>query len=277
MKKAMPNTLHYDYLLRFFLSLFIISLIFILTACSVDVSNTPNEKYPSIPVSMQVQSMQTTPATGSIIIKSTELQAGDILLSRDRNWVSFGIRVATTSSVSHASIYIGNNQIAEAIGSGVQIVDLQSLLNRSVVVAVYRSSELILSEQAKIREFAELQDGKKYNFKGIVLMTPYMISRQFCELPPLKEETRNTCLSNMATVQLGKTSRDEQAFFCSQFVVEAYNYVGRPLTDADPVWISPDDLMHMREGDIKSITPHNELTYVGHLKVTTRPNLWKGM
>ena len=37
-------------------------------------------------------------------------------------------------------------------------------------------------------------------------------------------------------------------------------------TDADPRWVSPVDIMHMREGDVSSFTPVQPLQYVGHLK-----------
>ena len=72
-------------------------------------------------------------------------------------------------------------------------------------------------------------------------------------------------------VQLG-ASRDDQ-FFCSQFVLEAYRQAGLPITAADPRWVSPADLLHMREGDVPSIAATQPLRYIGHLKYNAPPIL----
>ena len=40
-----------------------------------------------------------------------------------------------------------------------------------------------------------------------------------------------------------------------------------PLTMAQPGWISPSDLMHMREGDISAFKSETQLQYIGHLKL----------
>lgn len=250
--------------------LFITLSALLLSACSVGISEQDENKTSPTSFNDKIQSMRTTPAQGITSIDSLDLQPGDILLSREPNLVSIGIRAFTASSVSHASVYVGDNKIAEAIGSGVQIVDLQKLMDKSVMVVAYRYPELTEAERAKVQEFSYLHQGNKYNFKGIALMIPYTLTRQYCELRPLSEEKRNECLHTLASAQIGEKSVDDQSFFCSEFVIEAYNYAQRPITDAAPLWISPDDLMHMREGDIKSLTPYKELIYVGHLKIENK-------
>ncbi|RYY65355.1 MAG: distant relative of cell wall-associated hydrolase, partial [Comamonadaceae bacterium] len=85
-----------------------------------------------------------------------------------------------------------------------------------------------------------------------------------CELPGVPAPVRHYCVSGLALVQLGVSRNDR--FFCSQFVLEAFNQAGAPITAADPRWVSPADLLHMREGDVPSIPAHQPLRYVGHLK-----------
>jgi hypothetical protein len=97
-----------------------------------------------------------------------------------------------------------------------------------------------------------------------VLLAPFSLERRACELPLLPEAMRDFCLRGVATIQLGAASNDR--FFCSQFVLEAYRVAGLPITDADPRWVSPADILHMREGDVPSMKIHQALTYVGHLK-----------
>jgi hypothetical protein len=91
-----------------------------------------------------------------------------------------------------------------------------------------------------------------------------MHARRACELPFVPTLVRDFCIRGIATIQLGAFSNDQ--FFCSQFVLEAYRQVGLPLTDAAPRWLSPRDILHMREGDVPSVTVRQALTYVGHLQ-----------
>jgi hypothetical protein len=264
--------LNHQYFLNNIKGVWLISpLILLLSACSIGVTPSEQNMPLALPFGVEVQSMRTTPAIGSRIIDESQLEAGDILLSRSPNVTSLGVRAFTTSSVSHASLYIGDGLVAEAIRSGVRTIDLPHVIDESMMVAVYRYPDLATIDKVKIREFSLAQVGKKYNFKGIIFMMPYSFTRQLCELPPMREKTRNGCLYYLASAQLGSLSSDKQSFFCSQFVLEAYNYAGQPITESAPTWVSPDDLMHMREGDIKSITPHKELIYVGHLKIEVRP------
>ncbi|MCY1505327.1 hypothetical protein D9M68_395370 [compost metagenome] len=98
-----------------------------------------------------------------------------------------------------------------------------------------------------------------------------MLNRRLCELPLIPSAVSSYCITGMAMVQLGASRNDQ--FFCSQFVLEAYRQAGAPITDADPRWVSPADLLHMREGDVPSIAATQPLRYVGHLKYNPPPVL----
>ena len=63
-----------------------------------------------------------------------------------------------------------------------------------------------------------------------------------------------------------------ERLFCSQFVIEAFNRAGKPLTSAKPQWVDPSDILHMREDDIATISPVAKLQYIGHLQCS--PSLW---
>lgn len=117
-----------------------------------------------------------------------------------------------------------------------------------------------------IQSFSEEKLGKHYNYNGVALMAPFMMTRQLCSLNPFSAEFRNDCISMMAKIQLGNDDDAKGNYFCSQFVIEAYNRAGLPITESAPVWISPVDLLHMREGDVAFFTPNVPLQYVGHLK-----------
>lgn len=205
-----------------------------------------------------------TPANGGQRIASTDLKPGDIILSNTNGVVSVGIRALTVSPVSHAALYLGDDQIAEAVGSGIRIRRTADFMADESTMVAFRHPGLRPEHAEAMRRFAQQHDGKKYNMVGIVLQAPFTLQRQYCELPLIPGLVRDFCIRGLAAVQLGAARNDR--FFCSQFVLEAYQQAQLPLTTADPLLVSPADLLHMREGDVPSVRTEQALLYVGHLK-----------
>ena len=207
------------------------------------------------------------PTDGGRLISPEELQPGDILLSADKGVASAGIRLFTVSPVSHAAIYVGDGEIAEALGGGVGLRTTARVLEEESVVAVFRHPALDEERAVTLRRFARDQVGKPYDFVGVMMHAPFALQRRVCELPGVPTVLREACLSTLATFQLIHGGDDR--FFCSQFVLESYRAAGLPLTRARPHWVSPEDIMHMRAGDVSSLPVEQPLLYVGHLKFTT--------
>jgi len=205
-----------------------------------------------------------TPANGGQRIAPADLLAGDIILSNTHGLVSMGIRAMTVAPVSHAALYLGEGQIAEAVGAGVRIRSTADFMADESTIVAFRHPRLRPEHAASLRHFAQLHDGKKYNTLGIVLQAPFTMQRQACELPLVPSLVRDFCIRGLAAVQLGAARNDR--FFCSQFVLQAYQQAQLPLTSADPLLVSPADLLHMREGDVPSVRTEQALQYVGHLK-----------
>ncbi|EKT57439.1 YaeF family permuted papain-like enzyme [Providencia sneebia] len=217
-----------------------------------------------------IQHANTIPIEESVeVLAVSDMLPGDILLSSSTGLNSWGIRLFSISGVSHASIYLGSGNVAESVGGGVRIIPLDQAVTDSNNMVVLRQSGLSSIHAIKLREFAEQNNGTKYNYKGIIMIAPWMLTKRVCELPLLGQTIRNFCLKMLATVQLGGDDNDiEQAnsFFCSQFVLDAYKYAGIPLFEGNSSWITPADILHMREGDVPTFAPTHRLTYVGHLK-----------
>lgn len=207
-----------------------------------------------------------TPIDGGRLVRPEELLAGDILLSADPGLASAGIRLLTTSPVSHAAIYVGNGEVAEALRGGVRLRSIDRVLKEETVVAAFRHPLLDETHAQRMSEFAREQVGKPYDFVGVVMHAPFALQRRVCELPGVPTLLREACLSTLATLQLIHGGDDR--FFCSQFVLESYRVVGLPITRARPHWVSPEDIMHMRAGDVSSLPVDQPLLYVGHLKFT---------
>jgi hypothetical protein len=213
---------------------------------------------------LRVQNLALSPHNGGQLIDVAALQPGDILLSAAKGIVSAGIRLITLAPVSHASLYIGDGHVVEAVGQGVRKRTLEEVLGEEAVVVAFRHPHVEPAHHDKLRLFALEKVGRSYDHIGIILQAPFALERRLCELPLVPAAVRNICLQGIATIQLG--TYDNDRFFCSQFVLESYRQAGLPLTDANPRWVSPADILHMREGDVPSLKIHKPLSYVGHLK-----------
>lgn len=243
------------------------------TGCATSMKPVPQASGAESPL-LRFQNPALTPRNGGQLIAGDALQPGDILLSAANGIPSIGIRLLTLAPVSHASLYVGDQQIVEAVGQGVRVRKLDDVIGEEAVVAVFRHPDLRPEHGDAIRRFAMQNVGKPYDHFGIVLQAPFSVQRRLCELPLVPEVVRNACLHGIATIQLGSASNDR--FFCSQLVLESYRQAGLPLTQADPRWVSPADIMHMRAGDVPAMRTHQSLAYVGHLKFQPETTIAQG-
>lgn len=243
----------------------------LLSACTVDVGS-PHSSSHAVNAQSQkwaVKFQRQRSFTDNTLLEITdaELKPGDLLFSSSLGVTSLGIRAFSTSSVSHVAIYLGDDEVAEATGAGVQIVSLSQAKKHSDKLFALRVPDLTPLQAAEIKAFAYKIKHSGYNYRGIVEFIPFMMTRQLCSLNPFSEDFRQQCVSGMAKAQLSEVSgEDKKAWFCSEFVTDAFAKVGHPLTMAQSNWISPSDLMHMREGDIAAFAPETQLQYVGHLQ-----------
>ncbi len=232
-----------------------------LTACATGVATDTASGTPELHLQNR---LLLTPANGGQRITPQALQAGDIILSSTQGITSMGIRLLTVSPVSHAALYLGNNEVAEAVGAGIRTRTVQAFMDDESTIVAFRHPGVRNEHAQAMRSFAHSHAGKKYNTLGVVLQAPFTLQRQYCELPLVPSLVRDACIRGLAAIQLGVARNDR--FFCSQFVLAAYQQAQLPLTDADPLLISPADLLHMREGDVPSVRIEQSLQYVGHLK-----------
>jgi cell wall-associated NlpC family hydrolase len=240
-----------------------LAILFGCAGCATSVQPPSGTNHAAAPA-LKFQNPALEPANGGRLIAAEDLQAGDILLSAANGITSAGIRIVTLAPVSHAAVYVGDQEIVEAVGQGVRRRRLADVLDEEAVVVAFRHPKLTPAQGEKIRAFALAKVGSHYDHLGIMLQAPFSIERRLCELPLVPDAIRNACIQGIATIQLGTPGNDR--FFCSQLVLEAYRQAGLPITDADPRWVSPADILHMREGDVPSMKIHQPLAYLGHLK-----------
>jgi len=170
----------------------------------------------------------------------------------------------TLAPVSHAALYIGDGEIAEAVAPDVRIRALDELLADEVVVMVFRHPGLTAEHARSMRGYVNGRAGSRFNFFGVAIHAPYSVTRKVCELPLMPASVRDICIRSIGGVFHIATSREQM--FCSQLVLQAYQHAGLSITDTDPRLLSPADILHMREGDVPSVRIHQPLRQVGYLK-----------
>jgi len=198
------------------------------------------------------------------ILAPHEIESGDILLTAEPTLISVSIRAMTFAPVSHAAVYIGDGQLVDAMRWGVRVRKLDDLVAESRIVLVLRYPQLTPEQAAGISQYAVKRSGAGFNFFGITLQVPFSLARRLCELPLVSPVLRDACIRGVGV--LNHLAASESRVFCSQLVLLAYRSAGVNVTAADPRLISPADILHMREGDVPSLSVAKQLRYVGQLK-----------
>jgi len=238
-----------------------------LAGCAGGPVKSPGETGSGLAKVFAVQNRSLAPRDGPRRVEPAALRDGDILLSAEAAPLSSGIRLFTLAPVSHAAVYVGDGEVAEALGGGVRLRSVTRMLDEESVIAVFRHPRVDAEAAYKVRAIARSRVGLRYDFVNAFLYAPFALQRHACELPVLPSFMRGACVSVLASVQLGLPGPQDR-FFCSSFVLDAYADAGVPLTTARSTWHSPADIMHMREGDVATLPVNQPLVYVGHLKLT---------
>lgn len=219
-------------------------------------------------VALRFQDSSITVANDDRPLQLDSLQAGDIILTSAPTLRSASIRLMTWAPVSHAAIYVGEGTVVEAVGSGVRARTVGELLEEESLALVLRFPDLDRAQQRDIGEYALQKTGVRFSFIGVTLHIPYSVTRRVCELPLLPAGVRDACLRSVGV--LSYAAATESQLFCSQLVMQAHQRAGASITSADARLISPADILHMREGDVSSVSIAQPLRYLGRLK-SARP------
>ncbi len=143
-----------------------------------------------------------------------QIQNGDVLMYRGRSLASRIIMLSTRSRYSHAGIAIWWNErlmVMEAVGKGVIVRPLSRSVDRyDGRVTLFASRELIPdSDRLRLVTHAQEELGKEYGtWKAILLGIKIFMQRD--------KDKRDTL-------------RRARQLFCSHYVAQAYNAIGRDL------------------------------------------------
>lgn len=195
-------------------------------------------------------------------LHTSKLQAGDVLLCRgNTTGVSLSalirseISAATSSPYTHAAIYLGNNEVADArVLQGICVRQLTELLTESVYIAVLRQPDVWSPDRiSKLKSFIcrLVEMGAKYNrapFNGYIL-EPALNRKLLWEGRQL--DYYKTVVDQIEALFSGNTppSPDDpyRRYFCSELVVAAFKVCGYMGEGVDiiynPAYLAPGDLV----------------------------------
>ena len=173
-----------------------------------------------------------------------QLEPGDVILTAGKGSTSLAIRFGSTSTVSHAMLYIGNGDVIHAIGEGVVKHPITLALGGTTRAKVYRHKRATDKQKKSIVSYARAQIDRKYD-RGEVMGAANPAAMAL--VSPLA----GLALAALKTHNIFQGNRNE--FFCSELVVAAYQSAGLPLGGWNPSTYSPGDLQH------------TTLTYIGSL------------
>lgn len=180
-------------------------------------------------------------------ISDSALAVADIIVSTTSARVSGAIRLATSSAVSHAMVYVGSGRIIEAIGEGVTERSLGDALGGATLGVAYRRSGLTFGQSAAIVQYVRQQVGHKYDTSGAA-GAGLRANPVLCIVSGIA-----ACVAAHA----GKLQRQDR-FYCSELVLEAYRIAGVPIVAHLPGVSTPQDIV--------TAYGHGTLQYVGHLR-----------
>jgi uncharacterized protein YycO len=179
-----------------------------------------------------------------------ELQLADVIFVTADTALGQFIRTVTGAEVSHAFLSLGDGNVVEATGDGVEKRPLAMALNGTTVAIAMRRPDLGEAQRTAIRDHALGFVGRPYDFVGVnaagVHSSP-AIAVGVCLTVPL------ACVA--FEVNATPEQRDRR-LFCSELVCRAYELAGVPLVDRSPSFANPAEVYRSRW-----------LRYAGHLPV----------
>lgn len=186
-----------------------------------------------------------SPEVGGVSVTQDALMPADVIVSTTDARISRTIRWATSSPVSHASVYIGNGELIEASGEGVVRTTLDAAFATASLAVAFRRRGITAGAAEQVVRFAVSNVGKEYNYSGAA-GAGIDANWKSCLVSPI------VCIA----AHYGVFSRGNK-FYCSQLVLEAFRQADLPIISGRSDTSSADDV-------VQAFYTH-VLDFVGHL------------
>ena len=153
----------------------------------------------------------------------SDLLPADVLLYKGTSFISRGIQFFDGTDFSHASLYLGDGKVGEAIASGLERSDIHKSVHGAEWVKVYRLKNRPPDVSVVLDKAKEyLDDGPRYGYEQILLLAFLSLTRKLKVTPSLAVFIRRV-LDAAATTLTRLQSQNREPMICSEFVYRAYD------------------------------------------------------
>lgn len=142
------------------------------------------------------------------MLETSKLQPGDLILTSEKSSLSMLIRLGLWSRFSHVSMVVSGGLYVEALGLGVRVRSLNTILVNNIKVLRYGDSNSALNASEAIKEYLH----SEYWWQGAI-KSRFRLNR-----------------------------KDSNTLFCSNLVALAFSDIGLPISQILPSNITPKDI-----------------------------------
>jgi hypothetical protein len=157
------------------------------------------------------------------VVTVSDLLPADVLLYKGTSFVSRAIQFFDGTDHSHASLYLGDEQVGEAAARGLVRNSIHTSTHGNEWVDVYRLKDRPPDVSPVLEKATEyLDQGNRYGYEQLVLLAFLTLTRKLKATPTLRTIIRHT-LDAAAAVLTRYLSQDREPMICSEFVYRAYD------------------------------------------------------
>jgi len=158
------------------------------------------------------------------------VKPGDIITFRGETVLGKIIRWATMSNYNHSALYIGNQEIIEALSNGIVISDINERLDNSKEeVYIDRVKNFDTSKTDALIEYAKTFLNTKYDWIGLLgILTKYSV--------------RRLGLDKWITFWGRNRIEDQRKLWCSEYVGLVFKKFGIVFVPEDTSYLTPNEI-----------------------------------
>lgn len=180
------------------------------------------------------------------IMKASELQVADVILSTTSAAVSTVIKAGTAAHYSHAMLYVGNGSVVEAVANGVVNRSIRLATSGALYAHAYRLKDLSSDTAAKIAAYALTKVGGSYAYGG-VFGGSGLVSILSAPAQPWLH------LARWGANKIKTGAGSKRTYFCSELVEDCYESQELTVSRYYPSMTNP--------GDIAEYSQRNPTTF----------------
>jgi len=159
-----------------------------------------------------------------------KVKKGDIITCRGENNLGKIIRWITNSNYNHSALYIGEQEVIEALSNGIVISDINERLdNPKEEVYIDRVKNFDISKINELIDYSKTFLHTKYDWIGLLgIATKYIV--------------RKCHLDKLITFWGRNKIENQRKLWCSEFCGVVFSKFNIKFTDDDTSYLTPNEI-----------------------------------